>query len=119
MKRADQRINRHRKIRTKISGTADRPRLVVYKSNRFFTAQLIDDAKGITIVSAGDLKVRKGTKTARAEDVGKSIAKLAGDLPAGRQGKKIKEVVFDRAGFLYAGRVKAFADAARAGGLKF
>jgi large subunit ribosomal protein L18 len=112
----DKRISRHKKIRTKISGTSACPRLAVYKSNRFFTAQLIDDTKGVTLVASGDLgksaKSIKGTKTARAQEVGKTIAKLAGE-------KKIKTVVFDRAGFLYAGRVKAFADAVREGGLKF
>ena len=95
-----------------ISGTAERPRLAVYKSNKFITAQLINDEKGVTILSAGDLKVKKGAKTARAEEVGTVIAKLAVE-------KKIKKVVFDRAGFLFTGRVKAFADAARKGGLEF
>jgi large subunit ribosomal protein L18 len=114
--KSEQRIKRHRKIRMEIAGTAARPRLAVYKSNRFFTAQLIDDTKGITIASAGDIgkstDQKKGTKTERAKEVGKAIAKLAGE-------KKIKKVVFDRAGFLYAGRVKAFAEAAREGGLEF
>lgn len=120
MKRADQRIRRHKKIRTRLSGTPERPRLAVYKSNRFLTAQVIDDTKGVTLVSAGDLgksatskgKSASGGKVARAEDVGKKIAELAA-------GKKIKQVVFDRAGFLYAGRIKAFAEAARKGGLEF
>lgn len=105
------RIKRHIKIRHKISGTAERPRLAVFRSNRFISAQLIDDVAGKTILSSSD-KGMKAAKVARAEAVGKAIAEAA-------KAKKITKVVFDRAGFLYAGRVRAFADAARAGGLEF
>ncbi len=110
MKR-ESRIKRHIKLRKKISGTAERPRLAVFRSNRFISAQLIDDVAGKTIVSANDTAL-KDKRLARAEAVGKAIAEAA-------KGKKITKVVFDRAGFLYAGRVRAFADAARAGGLEF
>lgn len=110
MKRAS-RIKRHIKLRHKISGTAERPRLAVFRSNRFISAQVIDDVAGKTLISADDRGL-KTAKVARAEAVGKAIAEAA-------KAKKITKVVFDRAGFLYAGRVRAFADAARAGGLEF
>ena len=100
-------------------GTAERPRLAVFRSNRFISAQIIDDVAGKTLVAVSDakmsVKMAKGgapRKTANAEAVGTEIAKLA-------SAKKITTVVFDRAGFLYAGRVRAFAEAARKGGLLF
>ena len=109
----DQRIKRHIKLRKKISGTAERPRLAVFRSNRFISAQIIDDTAGKTLVAASDAKMAVGVKRlARAEAVGMVIAEAA-------KGKGITAVVFDRAGFLYAGRVRAFADAARKGGLVF
>jgi large subunit ribosomal protein L18 len=100
------------KIRVKISGTESRPRLSVYRSNKFIYAQVINDETGTTIAQASDSKLTKGTKTERAQEVGKMVATAA-------LGKKIKEVVFDRNGFKYTGRVKLLADAARAGGLTF
>lgn len=100
-------------IRKKISGTAERPRLTVFRSNTQIYAQLIDDVNGVTLASASSLGNKdKVTKTEQAAVVGKLIAKNA--VAAG-----IQEVVFDRNGYLYHGRVKQLADAAREGGLKF
>ena len=111
-KKLEKRIRLKKKIRTKISGTATSPRLSVFRSNQFIYAQVIDDAKRVTIVSASDMAIKKGTKTEKAVAVGAEIAKLAGE-------KGIKTVVFDRNGFKYTGRVKSLADSARAAGLKF
>ena len=110
--KTEQRVRRHKRIRSRVSGTHEIPRLAVFRSNRFITAQLIDDVKNVTLAAATDLKAKKGTKVERAEAVGKAIAEAA-------KVKKITKVVFDRGGFLYAGRVKALADAARKGGLTF
>jgi large subunit ribosomal protein L18 len=101
-------------VRGKVTGTADRPRLVVTRSNRGIVAQLVDDANGRTLASASWLQVKsfKGNKTAQAAEVGKLLAEKA-------KAAKIAGVVFDRGGYLYHGRVKALADAAREGGLKF
>lgn len=107
----ENRMRRHARIRARVKGTAERPRLVVFRSARHITAQIINDEKGITLAAAGDLTA-KGKKTARAKDVGLAIAKAAA-------AKKITQVVFDRGGFLYAGRIKELADAAREGGLTF
>lgn len=101
-----------RKIRAKISGTAERPRLSVYRSNVNIYAQIINDDKGATVVSASDIKLKKGTKRERAAEVGKALAKAALDA-------KISKVVFDRNGFNYTGRIKVLADAAREAGLQF
>ena len=106
------RMRRSNRIRAKVSGTASIPRLAVFRSARFITAQLIDDTKGVTLVEASDLKLTKGTKLERAKGVGTAVATKAKD-------KKITKIVFDRGGFLYAGRVKALAEAAREGGLAF
>ncbi len=106
------RLRLKRKIRMKISGTESRPRLSVYRSNKFIYAQVIDDNAGKTIAAASDVKTAKGTKTLRAEEIGKLVAEAA-------LAKNIKEVVFDRNGFKYTGRVKLLADAARKAGLKF
>ena len=108
------RKRRHRRIRGKVSGTATRPRLAVFRSNRGVFAQLIDDDAGKTIVGASwiGLKDFKGDKTAQASEVGKVLAAAA--KKAG-----IEAAVFDRGGYLYHGRVKALADAAREGGLAF
>lgn len=111
-KKQDKRIRLKSKIRTKISGTVERPRLSVFRSNKFIYAQVIDDTTGKTVVSASDMKVVKGKKTDRSVEIGKEVAKLA-------IAKGIKTVVFDRNGFKYTGRVKALADAAREGGLIF
>src|SRR3990167_6931174 len=94
------------KIRTKIFGTIERPRLSVFKSNKFIYAQLIDDNNGITIASATDAKEKSGTKIERATKVGKTIAENA-------KVKKISIVLFDRNGFKYTGRIKVLADEAR------
>ena len=108
------RQRRHRRVRGKVAGTAERPRLVVTRSNRGIVAQLVDDANGRTLASASWLQAKsfKGNKTAQAAEVGKLLAQKAKDA-------KIQSAVFDRGGYLYHGRVKALADAAREGGLKF
>ena len=108
------RQRRHMRVRGKISGTAERPRLSVYRSNKNIYAQLIDDVKGVTLVSAStnDSEVSGKTKTEHASGVGALIAKRANE-------KNITEVVFDRGGYLYHGRVQALAEAARENGLKF
>jgi len=102
------------RIRKKISGTSERPRLTVYRSNKEIYAQVVDDVKGVTLVSAGSLanKEVNGAKKDQAAQVGKLVAEKA--LQAG-----IQAVVFDRNGYLYHGRVKQLADAAREAGLKF
>lgn len=109
--KTEKRMRLKKKIRMRIAGTESRPRLAVFRSNRFIYAQAINDAKQVTIVAASDSS-EKGTKVQGAEFVGKTIAKLLKD-------KGINEVVFDRGGFRYAGRVKILADAARASGLNF
>ncbi len=102
-----------RKIRAIISGTATRPRLSVFRSNRYISVQLIDDVKGVTLISATDKGLKKGIKKMEGSiAVGKLIAEKA-------KTKGIVTVVFDRNGFKYAGRIKALADAAREGGLEF
>ncbi len=106
------RMRRHNRIRAKISGTATIPRLAIFRSARHITAQLIDDNTGLTLASSGDAKILKGTKIEHAQAVGADIAMKSKE-------KKITKVVFDRGGFLYAGRVKALAEAARAAGLQF
>jgi large subunit ribosomal protein L18 len=107
------RRRRHRRIRGKVAGTAERPRLVVFRSNRGISAQLVDDARGRTIAQAGWLQVKStGTKTDQAADVGRRLA-----AEARRAG--VKTCVFDRGGYLYHGRVKALAQGAREGGLVF
>lgn len=111
-KKIEKRIRLKKKIRTKISGNSKCPRLSVFRSNNFMYAQIIDDTKRVTIVSASDLKLKTGTKTERANAVGLEIAKKAIE-------KGIKTCVFDRNGFKYTGRVKAVADKARTAGLKF
>jgi large subunit ribosomal protein L18 len=107
LEKQEKRHRRHRKIRAKIFGTAKVPRLSVFKSNQYIYAQLIDDDKGKTIVSAkGKLSIEQAKK------IGELIAKKARE-------KKIEQVVFDRGGYGYHGRVKALAEGAREGGLKF
>ena len=109
------RARRQRRVRGKISGTAERPRLVVHRSNRGIEAQLVDDVEGRTLAYASHLGVRKGfkgTKSEQAAEVGKLLAASA--TKAG-----IETVVFDRSGYLYHGRVKSLADGAREGGLRF
>lgn len=110
------RVKRHLRVRNKISGTAQRPRLSVYRSTGNIYCQLIDDTAGKTLVSSSTLAkgmdVKGKTKTEAAKAVGADVAKKA--VAAG-----ITEVVFDRGGYLYTGRVKALADSAREAGLKF
>ncbi len=110
------RIVRHRRVRGKLSGDQARPRLAVFRSAKHIYAQLIDDSIGKTLVTASDLKITgsdtKGGKIKKAAAVGETIAKLA-------TAKKIKRVRFDRGGYLYTGRVKTLAEAARSAGLEF
>ena len=108
------RERRHKRVRGKVAGTAGRPRLVVTRSNRGIVAQLVDDTAGRTLASASWLQVKsfKGAKTGQAAEVGKLLAEKAKQA-------NIDAAVFDRGGYLYHGRVKALADAAREGGLKF
>ncbi len=112
------RIRRHHRVREKVSGTDSRPRLCVFRSLNHIYAQVIDDLKGHTLVTASTLDAeigndsKKKSKTGRAEMVGSLLAKRAVD-------KGISQVAFDRGGFKYQGRVKALAEAARKGGLKF
>ena len=110
-KRYTQRKNR---VASRVTGTLERPRLTVFKSNAHIYGQVIDDEKGVTLVSFSDVKVKKEkqTKVQMADKVGEELAKLA-------VAKKIKKVTFDRNGFRYHGRVKALADGARKGGLEF
>lgn len=108
----DKRIRLKKKIRVKIKGTKERPRLSVFRSNKFIYAQVIDDVKGKTIVQASDIKMKKGTKTERAKEVGRLIAEIC-------LKEKINKIVFDRNGFKYTGRIKLVADEARASGLEF
>ena len=100
------------RIRGKISGTAERPRMSVFRSNKAIYVQVIDDLSGTTLVAASSKGMTEGTKVEIAAKVGEEIAKKAVE-------KGIAEVVFDRNGYLYHGRVKSLADAARKGGLKF
>lgn len=116
--RQEVRVKKHMKIRNKISGTSERPRLAVYRSNMHIYAQIIDDVKGITLVAASTVEkaikdsLDKTNDVAAAEAVGKAVAEKA-------TAKGIESVVFDRGGFIYHGKVKALADAAREAGLKF
>lgn len=111
--RKGSRGRRHRHVRIRVSGNAERPRLAVYRSLHHVYAQLIDDGTGRTVASASTLELKTGKKDlGAAAQVGKAIAEKAGK--AG-----VKSVVFDRAGFLYHGRVKALAEAARQAGLQF
>ncbi len=110
------RKSRHERLRKKVSGTDARPRLCVYRSLKYIYAQLLDDVAGCTMLSVSSLnpeiKARSGSKTDDAKIVGETIGKKARE-------KGFEQVVFDRGGFKYHGRVKALADAAREAGLKF
>ena len=116
--RNEVRVIRHARVRKKISGTPEMPRLCVYRSNKSIYAQVIDDTKGITLVSASTIdpaikgQLADVDKTGAAKMVGKLVAERA--LAAG-----IKDIVFDRGGYLYTGRIAALADAAREAGLNF
>ena len=111
-KKEQKRIRLKKKIRAKILGTSGRPRLSVFRSNNYIYGQIIDDSVNKTLVSFSDIKSKNGTKTERSAEAGKELAKLA-------VAKGIKKCVFDRNGFKYTGRVKAFADGAREAGLSF
>ena len=102
----------HARIRAKLSGTGERPRLNVYRSLNHIYAQVIDDQTGQTLVSASTIKMKTGGNVAAAKEIGKAVAERAVE-------KGIKKVVFDRGGYLYHGRIKALADAAREAGLEF
>ncbi|MDD4902262.1 MAG: 50S ribosomal protein L18 [Patescibacteria group bacterium] len=112
--RQTKRIRRHARIRAKIEGTAECPRFSVFRSNRGMFLQLIDDEAGKTLVSAGvrEIKIKKLNKIEMAAELGKLLAKKA-------VAKKISQVVFDKSFYKFHGRIKAAAEAARAGGLKF
>lgn len=113
-KRNEIRQRVHSRIRSKVQGTAERPRLNVYRSLNHIYVQVIDDLKGVTLVSASTVsaKVKTGGNVAAAKEIGKLVAERA-------QEKGVKRVVFDRGGYLYHGRIKALADAAREAGLEF
>jgi large subunit ribosomal protein L18 len=106
------RERRHKRIRSKVSGTAEMPRLSIFKSNKYMYAQIINDETGTTIASANSSKAAGKGILEKAKNVGMEIATRA-------MAKNIKKVVFDRGGFIYTGRVKALAEGAREGGLKF
>lgn len=106
------RVRKHHKIRKQVNGTLDIPRLSVFRSGKHIYVQIIDDSKGITLLSASDLKLSKLPKKESAYQVGKTIAAAANK-------KKITTVVFDRGGFIFHGRVAEVARGAREGGLKF
>jgi large subunit ribosomal protein L18 len=103
---------RHFRLRKKVVGTADRPRLVVTRSARHLFVQVVDDAKGVTVASASTYKLTDGDKTAQAKTLGS-------DLAAAAKAAGVTKVVFDRGGNTYTGRIAAFADAARDAGLEF
>ena len=111
-----ERVRRHKRVRKNVFGTAECPRLCVYRSNASIYAQIIDDTKGFTLATASsadkDLNIEGKTKTEQAKLVGEKVGKLAVE-------KGIKNVVFDRGGYLYTGRIQALADGARSAGLEF
>lgn len=106
------RLKKHQKIRRRVMGTSERPRLAVFRSVQHIYAQLIDDVSGKTLAAQSDIKISKGKKRERAYEVGKQLAEKALKI-------RIQEVVFDRGGFLYQGRIEEVAKGAREGGLKF
>ncbi len=114
LSRNQERVRRHIRVRRKVAGTTQRPRLSVYRSNGNISVQIIDDVENTTLVATGSvqLKLENGGNTEAAQAVGTEIAKLA-------LAKDIKSVVFDRGGYIYHGRVKALAESAREAGLEF
>ncbi len=110
--REQKRKKRHNRVRAKVAGTIERPRLSVFKSNRDVYVQLIDDIKGVTLVAANSLKISDKTMSEKSKVIGLEIAKLA-------KAKNISKIVFDRSGYLYTGLIKTLADSAREGGLEF
>ena len=109
---AQRRFKRHLRVRNKVSGTPERPRLVVFRSQKHIYAQLVDDTQQRTLATVSDLGIEQGKKGERAAEVGRLIAERA-------KSAGITRVVFDRAGYRYHGRIKAVADGARKGGLEF
>jgi large subunit ribosomal protein L18 len=107
-----QRERRKKRIRAKVFGTGDKPRLSVFRSNKYITAQLIDDSKGVTLAAATSKNIKGKSVLEKAKAVGAAIAEQA-------KAKKISKAVFDRGGYLYTGSVAAIADGAREAGLKF
>jgi len=110
--KVEKRIRRHKKIRAKVFGTEEKPRLSVYKSNKNIVAQIINDEKGETLCHVWTNKIKGSSLKEKSELAGQKIAELAKD-------KKIKKVVFDRGGFIFTGNIKILADAARNNGLEF
>ena len=110
--KTESRKRRHRRVRSKVIGTASKPRLCVFKSNKYIYAQIIDDENNKTLAASSSLKMKANSLLENAAKVGKEIAIKAKDL-------KLKRVVFDKGGYIYAGKIEALADAARAEGLKF
>jgi len=110
--REERRYRRHLRVRKKVTGTAERPRLAIFRSDKHIYAQLVDDVAGVTLATASSLKLAEGKKSEKASTVGKTLASIAKE-------RGITSVVFDRAGYKYHGRVKAVADGAREGGLEF
>ena len=110
--KSERRARRHLRVRKRVSGNPERPRLVVFRSLKHIYAQLVDDSTGRTLVTVSDLTIEEGKKIERSSAVGKAIAVRAKELGIAR-------VVFDRAGYRYHGRIKAVADGAREGGLEF
>jgi large subunit ribosomal protein L18 len=107
-----QRKRRHVRVKARMSGSAEKPRLIVFRSARYIYAQLIDDTTGKTLASAHDMKAKQGTKVERAAAVGKELGEKA-------KAAKVETCTFDRNGYKYHGRIKALADGAREAGLKF
>ena len=112
LSKTQQRERRHRRVRAKVAGTEERPRLSIFKSNTRIVAQLINDDKGLTIAAVSSAAEKGKTPREKAEAAASALAKQAG-------AKGVKKVVFDRGGYQYLGTIKAFADAARAAGLDF
>ncbi len=110
--KSNSRTRRHARIRSKISGTTDMPRLSIFRSNKFISAQIIDDSKGVTLAGVHSRDIKGKTMMERSEKLGAAIAEKA-------IAKNVKKVVFDRGGFIYTGNVKAVADGARKAGLEF
>ena len=110
------RKKRHARVRGKVSGTKNRPRLSIFRSNTYIYAQLVDDSAGKTLVAASDLSLDKKRKDLSKVDIAKEVGKLLGEKALKN---KIKKIVFDRGGYKYHGRVKALADGAREAGLVF
>ncbi len=111
-KKITNRKRRHVSVRLDVSGTSTKPRISVFRSSKHIYAQAIDDVNCVTLVSANDTKIKGKTKSEKASEVGMALAELL-------KKKNVNEVVFDRSGYKYHGRVKALAEGARSGGLKF